>query len=127
MRREFVGGPMDGTQIPLEDDDLTDEIHIDMINLNGTITVHIYVEDEETGNYKYEQHSQRGAYPRGRRLRRRRRPRCPCYLYRLRGDFSCAGSAKGCEKAALIGVDRCMGQRSTGTTQGSDRSGHADL
>jgi hypothetical protein len=54
MIREFVGGPMDGTQIPLDDDDLTDEIHIDMINLNGSITVHIYVEDEETGNYKYE-------------------------------------------------------------------------
>ena len=54
MIREFVGGPMDGTKIPLEDDDLTDEIHIDMINLNGSITVHIYVEDEKTGNYKYE-------------------------------------------------------------------------
>jgi hypothetical protein len=25
-----------------------------MVNLNGAITVHIYVEDEETGNYKYE-------------------------------------------------------------------------
>ena len=54
MIREFVGGPMDGTRIPLGDDDLTDEIHIDMINLNGSITVHIYVEDEETGNYKYD-------------------------------------------------------------------------
>lgn len=54
MIREFVGGPMDGTKIPLDDDDLTDEIHIDMINLNGSITVHIYSEDEETGNYKYE-------------------------------------------------------------------------
>jgi hypothetical protein len=31
-----------------------DEIHIDMINLNGSVTVHIYAEDEETGNYKYE-------------------------------------------------------------------------
>jgi trehalose-6-phosphatase len=54
MIREFVGGPMDGTKIPLGDDDLTDEIHIDMVNLNGSITVHIYVEEEETGNYKYE-------------------------------------------------------------------------
>jgi hypothetical protein len=54
MKREFVGGPMDGTGIPLNDDDLMDEIHIDMINLNGTVTVHIYAEDEETGNYKYE-------------------------------------------------------------------------
>jgi hypothetical protein len=54
MIREFVGGPMDGTKVPLSDDDLMDEIHIDMINLNGTVTVHIYAEDEETGNYKYE-------------------------------------------------------------------------
>lgn len=54
MKREFVGGPMDGTDIPLNDDDLMDEIHIDMINLNGSVTVHIYAEDEETGNYKYE-------------------------------------------------------------------------
>ena len=53
MIREFVGGPMDGTKIPLDDDDLTDEIHIDIVNLDGSITVHIYVEDEETGNYKY--------------------------------------------------------------------------
>ena len=54
MRREFVGGPMDGTKVPLSDDDLMDEIHIDMINLNGSVTVHVYVEDEETGNYKYD-------------------------------------------------------------------------
>jgi len=54
MKREFVGGPMDGTGIPLNDDDLMDEIHIDMINLIGSVTVHIYAEDEETGNYKYE-------------------------------------------------------------------------
>ena len=54
MKREFVGGPMDGTDIPLDNDDLTDEIHIDMINLNGSITVHVYIEDEETGNYKYD-------------------------------------------------------------------------
>ena len=54
MIREFVGGPMDGTKVPLSDDDLMDKIHIDMINLNGTVTVHIYAEDEETGNYKYE-------------------------------------------------------------------------
>ena len=54
MTREFVGGPMDGTQIPLDDDDLTDEIHIDMINLNGAVTVHVYSEDEKTGNYKYD-------------------------------------------------------------------------
>ena len=54
MIREFVGGPMDGTNIPIDDDDLTDEIHIDMIGLDKEITVHIYSEDEETGNYKYE-------------------------------------------------------------------------
>ncbi len=54
MRREFVGGPLDGTVIPLDDDDLTDEIHIDMIGLNKEISVHVYAEDEETGNYKYE-------------------------------------------------------------------------
>ena len=29
-----------------------------MINLNGSITVHVYIEDEETGNYKYD-----GEYP----------------------------------------------------------------
>ena len=58
MIREFVGGPMDGTKVPLSDDDLMDEIHIDMINLNGSVTVHVYVEDEETGNYKYD-----GEYP----------------------------------------------------------------
>jgi len=54
MRREFVGGPLDGTVIPLDDKDLTDEIHIDMIGLNKEISVHAYAEDEETGNYKYE-------------------------------------------------------------------------
>lgn len=54
MRREFIGGPLDGTVIPVEDDDLTDEIHIDMIGLNKEISVHVYAEDEETGNYKYE-------------------------------------------------------------------------
>ncbi len=43
MRREFVGGPMDGTQIPLEDDDLTDEIHIDMY-LDSTIK---YVKEKQ--------------------------------------------------------------------------------
>ena len=58
MRREFVGGPMDGTEVPLSDDELTDEIHIDMIRFNNNISVHIYVEDEETGNYKYD-----GEYP----------------------------------------------------------------
>lgn len=58
MKREFVGGPMDGTIIPLDEDDLTDEIHIDMIRFNNNISVHIYVEDEETGNYKYD-----GEYP----------------------------------------------------------------
>lgn len=54
MRREFVGGPLDGTVIPLNDDNLTDEIHIDMISLNGEMSVHVYEEDEETGNYKYD-------------------------------------------------------------------------
>ncbi len=54
MRREFVGGPLDGTVIPLDEDDLTDEIHIDMISLNGEISVHVYEEDEETGNYIYD-------------------------------------------------------------------------
>ena len=53
MKREFVGGPMDGTSIPLNDDDLMDEIHIDMINLNGSVTVHVYPEEEKSGNYKY--------------------------------------------------------------------------
>jgi hypothetical protein len=52
MKREFVGGPMDGTGIPLDDQDLMDEIHIDMINLNGSVTVHVYTEDEKSGNYK---------------------------------------------------------------------------
>ena len=54
MRREFVGGTLDRTVIPLDDEDLTDEIHIDMIGLNKEISVHVYAEDEETGNYKYE-------------------------------------------------------------------------
>jgi hypothetical protein len=54
MRREFIGGPLDGEVIPLDDEDLTDEIHIDMIGLNKEISVHVYAEDEESGNYKYE-------------------------------------------------------------------------
>lgn len=54
MRREFVGGPLDGTVIPLEETDLTEEIHIDMIGFGKEISIHIYVEDEETGNYKYD-------------------------------------------------------------------------
>jgi len=54
MRREFVGGPLDGNVIPLDEDDLAQELHIDMIGLGKKITVHIYVEDEETGNYKYD-------------------------------------------------------------------------
>lgn len=54
MRREFIGGPMDGTDVPIEDIDLTDEIHIEMTDLRGLTTIHLYVEDEETANYKYE-------------------------------------------------------------------------
>jgi hypothetical protein len=54
MRREFIGGPMDGTDVPVDEIDFTDEVHIEMTDLNGLRTIHLYVEDEETANYKYE-------------------------------------------------------------------------
>jgi hypothetical protein len=54
MRREFIAGPMDGTEIPIDDEELTDEIHIEMKGIKSKTTIHLYIEDEETGNYKYE-------------------------------------------------------------------------
>lgn len=57
MKREFIGGPLDGSEVPIPEEDLVDELHIDMIGLDRKKQVHIYLEDEETGNYKYD-----GAY-----------------------------------------------------------------
>jgi hypothetical protein len=55
MKREFVGGPMDGTKVPVdEDEEVLDEIHVDIIDERLNNLVHVYTEDEETGNYQYQ-------------------------------------------------------------------------
>ena len=55
MKREFIGGPMDGTEVPVdEDEEVLDEIHVDIIDERLNNLVHVYTEDEETGNYQYQ-------------------------------------------------------------------------
>ena len=55
MKREFIGGPMDGTKVPVnEDEEVLDEIHVDIIDERLNNLVHVYTEDEETGNYQYQ-------------------------------------------------------------------------
>ena len=54
MRRELIGGPLDGMVVPIPEKDLEEELHFDIMGFNKRLSVHVYVEDEETGNYKYQ-------------------------------------------------------------------------
>jgi hypothetical protein len=55
MKREFIGGPMDGTEVPVDDEvEIVDEIHVDIVDERLNNLVHVYIEDEKTGNYEYQ-------------------------------------------------------------------------